>query len=739
MTGDPNTAEIRIDILAGGDGGKPADDARDLAEAIEQVNEQEEKYQKLLARRRELVKDNIKVARELHEEGLESGRITDLTPHQRAKRMIRMRQQKEETSRMLEEFGFGPKAVSEGQRRDKFRGQLEEAARRKKWKDEMGFGREAKRPPTFGEQRQSYMDQLDIAEQRKVWKEEAGLGKKPPTAAARRRQFDEQQERRAERRQWLEEAGLGPKPKVKETIEEEAQRKHHAQRARQQVQARMDELSGKTAAGGPLNLFGRLGEAAGGLMGGRTGNLIRAAMPGAGRFIGAGSSLALTALAGYGATQTAAIASQQAKTGAPWMDEFNQSRQGVSWVPGSGTFFDIKDLLSGRAQGVNQARRTKIGADIRARNETSQFYEVSSLRQQQAAARGGVAAVGQFPMPQIQDTRRATVEQQHYYELQQRFLPTQERLAEAERERAEAAASYTASVAELNARGGRMNDLNRDLAAQNAITRGAAAAIRPGLAIQASNTSAAQWAAAVVPGGAVARAGVQQMFGGADGQGSEAYITAAANQARIQGQLATAEGEYKDYLRSQLIPAAQRKASTGYQVDMGNIGNMQSKLGDLQQREQVAAGQASRLAMMGPEGRMRSEMALQMVQRYGLENLPADIIAQAHSVAPETVGKMAELAGAGMAGQFRTMAPGEFRDDLTAIRGEGSELQNNIQAKKDEAALRFKTEFSAALTDAGLNAADVAKMTVEAFKEMTMRMIAEAEVQSRVGGYIPNP
>jgi hypothetical protein len=123
------------------------------------------------------------------------------------------------------------------------------------------------------------------------------------------------------------------------------------------------------------------------------------------------------------------------------------------------------------------------------------------------------------------------------------------------------------------------------------------------------------------------------------------------------------------------IAAAEAEGAAG----RAGLDVRREQLGVLVQRENTASSQATNLGLMGPAARARAKFALQYIQQHGIDNVPPELIAAARSVAPETVGKIAENAGQKHVEDFRKLAPDEFRDNVPGIRGEVDKARQGIR------------------------------------------------------------
>lgn len=139
-----------------------------------------------------------------------------------------------------------------------------------------------------------------------------------------------------------------------------------------------------------------------------------------------------------------------------------------------------------------------------------------------------------------------------------------------------------------------------------------------------------------------------------------------------------------------LIEARQRVAGADRANAEASLDVRRGQLSILEGRESTAAGQAANLASLGMAGRMQGKFALQFLQNQGTDFASPEIISAAQAYAPETTRKLLENAGGKYVGEARTVAPEEYRDDLSDIRGKVDSARQAIRADelvamKDEA------------------------------------------------------
>jgi hypothetical protein len=139
-----------------------------------------------------------------------------------------------------------------------------------------------------------------------------------------------------------------------------------------------------------------------------------------------------------------------------------------------------------------------------------------------------------------------------------------------------------------------------------------------------------------------------------------------------------------DAKKRQAVAADEARAATQQQVE--------ARLGLAQEREHAGRSASAHLAMMGQDGRLRGQIALQMLNDYGMDTLPADLIAEARSYAPESVTNMAEREGRKYLGEARRLAPNEtgFKYDIKETANEVDALKKQLAELEKDRAIQFK-------------------------------------------------
>lgn len=337
-------------------------------------------------------------------------------------------------------------------------------------------------------------------------------------------------------------------------------------------------------------------------------------------------------------------------------------------VPGGEKVQSFVDALSGRAAGYEQADISgKLQAAAgNAENERHAFDLRNNPRQAgleaTAKAYRGQSAV----LPSVFD--RSTAGGERQYRDEQRILPLKQAQAKAERDSAKASAERAASEGEasrLTKRGNEMlayrqrlesslNDDNRQSGAsrQETLKR-----------IEAAN---------------------QQLAGNESNRKAAVQQTAEARMREAE-----AKGE-------------SRKA--GIRTDLlGRAANLDEKA-------DRSAQAANSLGGMNQYDRNFAVQAVKMVQQYGWDAVPPEVQQAAMSVAPQTVGKLREQAGAGSESyaELAKIAP----EDATAggpnaIRKQADELRRSAAQKEFDVDKTTAEAVAASSRDLGKYIADI--------------------------------
>lgn len=157
---------------------------------------------------------------------------------------------------------------------------------------------------------------------------------------------------------------------------------------------------------------------------------------------------------------------------------------------------------------------------------------------------------------------------------------------------------------------------------------------------------------------------------------------------------------------AQGIAAARGSAAqAAYAGGMVNVAGMQTRAGILEEQAGRAGGLAQRLGGMDRFARADAVQSLEYLQKYGPDVLSQEQIAQAQSIAPQTVAKILEARGA-RTGEFaraRELAPAEIAGDPESLRAAAGALRDRAA----EFTRDLESQLSATMTAAGRDLADV--------------------------------
>lgn len=147
-------------------------------------------------------------------------------------------------------------------------------------------------------------------------------------------------------------------------------------------------------------------------------------------------------------------------------------------------------------------------------------------------------------------------------------------------------------------------------------------------------------------------------------------------------------------IKESQLPAARDAAR------QASIAVKSAQLDQTQAREEYAADRAKSLAYMGVEGRVAGQIAFQVLQQVGIENAPAQLIAEARGYAPRTVDKQAEAAGEKFSDVARIIAPGDYQDKLSETRKQADQQRKELDDALAEAARLMAADTANALKGA---------------------------------------
>jgi hypothetical protein len=146
-----------------------------------------------------------------------------------------------------------------------------------------------------------------------------------------------------------------------------------------------------------------------------------------------------------------------------------------------------------------------------------------------------------------------------------------------------------------------------------------------------------------------------------------------------QRMASTHQGQLKA-LDQEILELKMQAAHQRGGVREADSGLVRAQLDRMRERESIAADQSRSLALIGPAGRAQAEYAMRLIQESGdISMLPPEIVGMAQSAFPKTIGNLAEQAGQKFAGQFRDLAPDEYRDSLPDARKQVDELAAQVR------------------------------------------------------------
>jgi hypothetical protein len=231
-------------------------------------------------------------------------------------------------------------------------------------------------------------------------------------------------------------------------------------------------------------------------------------------------------------------------------------------------------------------------------------------------------------------------------------------------------------------------------------------------------------AAADAPGGKFSKNDLSR-------EASQSYV----NQELREHQLRKAAEERLVEAQKRLAEAKQGAAGARTDVRNLDVEITRSKADVLTGREDTARGQARRFGMMGVEGRLTGRLALQLLQQVGIDNAPADLINAAAAYAPETVGKMAEGAGAKElpTADRLTGHSGEFRDTNVGAIGKEAQAARDAAAKAyEDAAKNAAADTAQAVENMGKA---ISKAITDGMEKVVQEIEARAFAKNNVGNH----
>jgi hypothetical protein len=490
----------------------------------------------------------------------------------------------------------------------------------------------------------------------------------------------------------------GPKaPAAPATVAEEAQKRIEAITRGQAVQAEMARLGyGPSGALPPAGGRGRLGRA---LFGESSGGL-------AGLEVLASRAGGAGAVASWG--MQAAVNVNRAQ-GAPYADPHQRFENSLRSLPlfghAAALGFDFGRVLTGATKRFQEIEAGMVTDRIEAAGRAKLDRVESGPQLNETAMRERAKISDGFQLPRSANHDRGTVLGVKLAEEEARMLPIQEELRKAARER-------LAQQNRARLYGERAGDLERE--AVDLERRRVAAMERRKAITERPVTGKVNEQAA---GDALRQEKMlTQMARDKSQQAVEARQAAAAEMMRASAA--------KQRERSLEVAAARER----YGTSLG--------------REQTARSQAQRLGALGIEGRMRGQMALQLIRRIGIERAPAELQQQAALIAPETVAKMQEAAGKRLVPEMRRLGLGdEYRDTVDESAGRTREARENL-SRLDEAntrrTAREQAEAVRGVPDAMKEAAGVVRSVAEALRDHFVREIEQLRGEVQMSAWWAN-
>jgi len=266
----------------------------------------------------------------------------------------------------------------------------------------------------------------------------------------------------------------------------------------------------------------------------------------------------------------------------------------------SGFFVDAVDNFSGRARAMErvgeqaQLRGQVTGVDLQ-RNEF-----VQNIAQQRAIQKGGVAGAASLQGVFRGSTTRDTASSRIEYDQESRMLPLRKQTAKAAQEFT--AAKFSAVNAQVI-----LNGLETD-----------------GARLEEKRAALARRLRDV--GSGPAQLDILNQL-----KDNAQRIDANVAQTRTARDFASQQVQRREDARSGV--AAAKLAERGGELE------------NLKMLEARSEGQAKNLAMLGPVGRVQGDIAMQIVEAFGVENAPPEIVAQASAKYPEKIAALATKAG----------------------------------------------------------------------------------------------
>lgn len=380
---------------------------------------------------------------------------------------------------------------------------------------------------------------------------------------------------------------------------------------------------------------------------------------------GSGAGLALGGLAGVSAVTyggfSAGINAARISADPFASERMKAQRQlysapfGVGYATSFGRDIARAELFSRSGEGEYEAQFGRLsrriaeqGATAGSRSELENVYNTLGMAQQGARNRADV--FGGFELQGRGSTRRDTVADRIRYLEEGQILPAKQAQAKASKE----LAAQERNLSDVEAKRGRLAMEAQEL------DRKAFELRQERVKAEAGDGSARF-----------------MLFG--DTRNEQAGITARLSDVQREQERVANERRAAD---EQLRAAREGVAGARSASRQAGIGVTEAELGVLRERESTARGQARALGAAGPAGRMQAQIALQTLRQMGVENAPPELMGQAASLFPQEVAAMQERAGRGLAGQFRAVAPGEYRDDVGDISRQVNVAEEDVRKRK---------------------------------------------------------
>jgi len=292
-----------------------------------------------------------------------------------------------------------------------------------------------------------------IQEEERTQRESEQRRSRVTSSLARRRFAEQEKEQREERERRQRVYGGLARQRLQEerqreterrsrplTEQQEAGRRILAAEREERVRQAMGRFAPGAKPGGLTGLAERI-EAGYGMEGGPLSSMVGKAK---GMIGPAGGTAALMAAGKFG-LDTMTTVNDQMQYGSPYADGFTTERNIFANLPMSKEFYAAKDLITGRAQGMERVNKRRIEEEARAPVRWEAMQRQAELERERRTAELNAGSVRLNRLPDAPSGDRRTLSQQQGYQLAQRLLPLQEQLTEASTTRAEAENAVTAA------------------------------------------------------------------------------------------------------------------------------------------------------------------------------------------------------------------------------------------------------------------------------------------------------